>query len=181
MLTKSLMACAALLMLGASASAAPIYTYVGSWYVDDGPHWAAQDNGGNFTTPVLSGIEAAALIFGGTPSQYVVSTVSDQVADINFSAWMDGWADNFTYGLSGTPAPQALHIDIDNDGLYATPFATGAAYSAYVSDHGLHLQNFAFRVSNVGDPTPEPATFALLAIGAGGVAVSRFRRRKTAA
>lgn len=168
------MSLALLLFFLSSIASAATYTYVGSWFVDDGPLWSDKDNAGNYTTPVLSGQEAAALIFGGNASDYVISTVSDQVADINFSAWMDGWDDDYTYGYSGNPAPHDLHIDVDGDGLYAIPFGTGNAYSAYVSDHSLHLQNFAFRVSAV----PIPA--AVWLFGSGLLGLIGFSRRKMA-
>jgi hypothetical protein len=150
------------------------YVYVGSWYVDNGPYWAATDANGNYTTPVYSGVEAAAFLFGGSPSQYVTSTVSSNPADINFSAWMDGWADSYTYGTSGNPAPDTLHVDINNDGLYALPFQQDAAFSAYVSDHGLNLENFAFREVN---STPEPSTMLLLASGLAGIGFLRRKKR----
>jgi hypothetical protein len=147
------------------------YTFVGSWYVDDGPGWSNMDNNSNYTTPVLSGQEAAAFIFGGSPEDYVISTVSDKEQDINFKAWMDGWADSNTYAYSGNPAPQDLHIDIDGDGLYAIPGGYQNAYSAYIMDHGVHLKNFAFKVDSV----PEPAT--ILLIGSGIIGLAGFRRK----
>jgi hypothetical protein len=157
----------ALAAVSMTASATPVYEYVGSWFVDDGP--SINDQNARQTLPVLSGIEAAAYIFGGNAEDYVTSTVSDQVADINFSAWMDGWADPFTYGLLGNPAAQDLHIDINNDGLYLLPFGRGYAYSAYVSDHAVHLQNFAFRLTSV----PEPTSLVLLTLGIIGLGFSR--------
>lgn len=166
--------CALLLLALSPLASASTYSYVGSWYVDDGPWWSDTDAGGNYTTPVLSGQEAAALLFGGNPEDYVISTVSNLVADINFSAWMDGWADQITYGDSGNPAPQGLHVDVDGDGLYATPFGYQNAYSAYVDDHGLHLENFAFRVSSV----PLPA--AVWLFGSVLLGLIGFSRRKMA-
>lgn len=176
---KKILFVAVLSALSSAVNAAPIYEYVGSWFVDDGPYWAEQDVGGNYTTPVFSGVEAAAFIFGGNPEDYAISTISNQIADINFSAWMDGWGDPNTYGLSGTPAAQDLHIDLNGDGLYATDFGFGQAYSAYVSDHSLHLENFAFRI--IGDDSnsvPEPAAIALFGLGLAGLGYSR--RKKTA-
>ena len=160
------------------AAHAASYVFVGSWFVDQGPSWSAVDQNGNFTTPVYSGLEAAAFLFGGSPTDYAISTVSSQVSDINFKAWMDGWADSFTYGTSGTPAPQNLHIDINNDGLYATPFALGAAYSALVMDHSLHLQNFAFRAFDVAQ-TPLPAALPLFGTGLGLMSLVGWWRKKS--
>jgi len=176
MKTLSKIILAGSLSLFATLSNAATYEFVGSWFVDDGPWWSEQDVGGNYTTPVFSGVEAAAFIFGGNASDYAISTVSDQVADINFSAWMDGWGDANTYGNSGIPAAHDLHIDTDGDGLYAIPSGFGNAYSAYVDDHGLHLENFAFKVSAV----PEPSTYALMLGGLGLVGFMAARRRKQA-
>lgn len=153
------------------------YTYVGSWFVDDGPDWAAMSNN-LYTTPVYSGREAAAFLFGGSPNDYVISTVSNSALDINFKAWMDGWADSETYAYSGNAAPDDLHIDIDNDGLYAIPEGTGNAYSAYVRDHGVHLQNYAFRVNSDPSAVPEPSTYGLIGAAAlAGLVLIRRRRR----
>ncbi len=44
--------------------AASTYEFVGSWHVGDGPQWSATDP----LTPVYSGQEAAAFLFGGNPS-----------------------------------------------------------------------------------------------------------------
>ncbi|RJG04888.1 PEP-CTERM sorting domain-containing protein [Noviherbaspirillum cavernae] len=161
-----------LISMASSAMAAPTYTYVGSWFVDEGDSWSATNGLGQYITPVLSGVEAAAYIFGGSASDYAISTVSSNVADINFKAWMDGWGDSNTYGWNGTPAAQDLHIDVGGDGLYASPGGAGSAYSAYVNDHGLHLQNFAFRVTNSND-VPEPGSVALLAAALAALAFAR--------
>ena len=164
--------------LTAGSAFAITYQYVGSWFVDDGPLWNTRANG-VYTTPVLSGVEAAAYIFGGDAASYVTSTVSSSVDDINFSAWMDGWADNRTYGLSGNPAAMDLHIDVDGDGLYAIPSGFGNAYSAYVSDHSVHLENYAFLIINDDvAPVPEPSTIILLGSGLLGLGLYGRKRNK---
>ena len=113
------------------------YVFAGSWQVDDGPDWGTNP-------PTYTGQEAAALLFGGSPSDYRISTVSDQVVDINDSAWLDGWGDNTTYGTSGNPAPHDFKVD-DAPAGYELPGGNGSSYSAYVDDHGLALTNYAFR------------------------------------
>ena len=40
---------------------------------------------------MLSGQEAAALLFGGVASDYVISTVDTNSLNINFMAHVDGW------------------------------------------------------------------------------------------
>jgi len=143
------------------ANAGIIYQYVGSWYVDDGPSWTSNPD-------VYTGQEAAAFLFGGVASDYAISTVSDQIADINFKTWLDGWGDANTYGTSGNPADHDFKVDIDGLG-YNSPGNQGNSYSAFVSDHGLHLQNFAFSVTVTPDQIPEPSTFLVFALGLIGI------------
>ncbi|MBC6982150.1 autotransporter-associated beta strand repeat-containing protein [Caulobacter sp. 17J80-11] len=112
-------------------------SFVGSWRVSDGPSW--EEN-----PAVLSGQEAAALLFGGQGADYSISTVSDDPNQIDYRAWMDGWGDSqYLYA----PAPQNLHVDQDGEG-YNDPGGEGSAYSAYVLDHqqaGEGPVNYAFR------------------------------------
>jgi len=161
-------AAAALAISAVSAADATTYTYVGSWFVDQGVWWT--DN-----PPVYSGQEAAAFLFGGSASHYAISTEGVDPSMINFKAFYDGWADPYTCGYNG-PCAQNMHVDVDNDG-YESPFATDAAFSALVSDHGLHLQNFAF----IATPAPEPASWAMMLGGFGLIGgAMRMRRRNVA-
>jgi len=172
---KKLAAASAVAALALASQAAHAgYTFVGSWFVDSGPAWYAQDANGAYTTPILSGREAAAAIYGGNASDYVVSTKGRDANLIDFKAWMDGWGDSFTYGTSGVAAADTLHIDTDGDNIYAISGGYQSAYSAWVSDHGLHLENFAFRVDPV--TVPEPASLALAGLALAGLAAARRKR-----
>lgn len=160
------------LAVPAFEASAATYSYVGSWAVNDGPNWISNPQ-------VYSGQEAAALLFGGSAADYVISTVSNLVADINFSAWLDGWGDDFTYAFSGNPAAQGYSLDITGLGYDGCSIAgTGcffSAYSAYVSDHGVNLTNYAFKVDAVA-PVPVPAAGLLLIGAIGGLGFVARRR-----
>lgn len=179
---RTALALAALLSVPAiEATASVTYTYVGSWDVSDGPIW--------FSNPVVyTGQEAAAFIFGGNAADYVISTVSSNVGDINFSTWLDGWGDEFTYGLNGNPAPQNYSLDLTGlgyngcgggqaiaQGGFRLDDCNGSAYSAYVRDHFQQGQfiNYAFTVAAV----PVPAGGLLLITALGGLGFA-FRRRR---
>lgn len=107
------------------------FTYVGSWTVYDGENWT--------TSPTsLSGQEAAAAIFGGKASDYVTSTASSNVEDINYMVWGD------TYGVGQTgPVAQDYTSDSDGDGLYDSY----GDFSAYVRDNFVTETNYAFLYS----------------------------------
>jgi hypothetical protein len=163
--------------LGAAAAANAGVTFVGSWEVDQGPEWSGSPPNGPLA---YTGQEAAALLFGGSASDYVISTVDNLVADINDEAW---------YSVIGVGGGSQFAQDYSNKylGQYYGPTYTfnccGAAYqninaaSSYVNDNatGSDFTNFAFRVD--GGAVPEPASWALM-IGGFGLAGAALRRRR---
>jgi hypothetical protein len=156
----------------AGAAGATSYVYVGSWAVADGPLWTTNPT-------VLSGQQTAALLFGGTASEYAISTVDSNPLNINFMAHEDGWGDT-TY-LSGAVS-QSYSLSSIGGGYNNYP-----SFSAYVFDHacgvyycdgggGESAINYAFVA------VPEPATWAMMLVGVGGLgAAMRSQRRKQAA
>ncbi len=100
--------------------------YMGSWKVSDGPNY--------FTAPpTYSGVAAAAFLFGGNASNYMISTVSDQVADINHKAWVD------VYGLPTEEVADDYFVDTEGPG-----YDTVGDTSAYIKDHSSNQINYAF-------------------------------------
>ena len=172
--------------IAATASDAATYVFVGSWNLGEGPEWT--DN-----PAVYSGQQAAAYLFDGTAADYVISTAGMDVALINFSTWLDGWADEFTYGLNDTPAAQDFSLDATGLGYNGCEVAlTGcsqSAYSALVRDHfdntgayipdpdATPLTNYAFRVATVSATVPVPAAGALLLLALGAMAAAGRARR----
>jgi hypothetical protein len=162
----------ALLSLMLTTSAQAGYVFAGSWEVSAGPFWGDHPQ-------AHSGQDAAALLFGGSPSNYVISTAGMDISLINFSAW---------YSVLGAGGPNNGGFLFAQDylspnssqccGLYYSGTAfrfddpTEAA-SAYVEDNAAEGNvNYAFRVTSV----PEPASIALF--GSGLIALGAVRRRR---
>lgn len=171
--------CSAAAIAGSADAAS--YVYVGSWNVADGPLWSGAPGIG--TQPPMSGVETAAYLFGGSAADYAISTVSTNVGDINFSAWVDGYGDTEflknPYGNPGTPVAQNFV------GIFGSSYADGPGnYSAYVFDHacgayycddgsGEISTNYAFRIGGV----PEPVSWAMMVGGFGAIGAGLRRRR----
>jgi len=85
---KAVIAAMALILaaLWASQAAAQQYQFIGSFAVEDGPNWTTNP-------PVYSGQEAAALLFGGSPGDYRISTNSNTTdpTTITDTAWYSTW------------------------------------------------------------------------------------------
>lgn len=165
-----------LALMGGIIPASADLIFVGSWEVDQGPFWTTQP-------PAYTGQEAAALLFGGTPGEYAISTVDSNPADVNFEAW---------YSVLGYGGPHDGGIAFAEN--YVAPgsdqapgyYYSGGGYtfgdvneaaSAYVSDNaGPGNINYAFI-----NAVPEPTTLALVGTClAGAVAWGRRRKLKTA-
>ena len=163
----------------AGAAGATTYTYVGSWNVQDGPDWT--------TGPIAySGQDAAALLFGGTASEYAISTQGSNAGLIDFMAIYSVFsccqatlAQDYHYNNTD-PGGNNFSGGLYFDGNFSYPYtgALSSPASAFVSDNAEGT-NYAFRISGV----PEPTTWALMLMGFGltGVLLRSDRRRVVAA
>lgn len=157
-------------LLGASALAAAAPIFAGQWDLYSGPYW--EDNP---APAILSGQQAAALLFGGSASDYVISTAGKNIADINYSAWYD------QLGIPDgqTQFAQDYRFDSNGNGLYDASFDV----SAMVMDHPYTgagpypYVNYAFRLEKNGAEVPEPFSVGLMGAGLLGLAMVRRRRR----
>jgi hypothetical protein len=180
---KLLLATAVTACLACSpARAGIVYTFVGSWQVDQSPfNWALFPN-----IPAYTGQEAAALLFGGNASSYAISTTGNDPAQINFDAWYTAWGGNATYYNFPGIAPIQ---EVDGAGLLLPDYyktdqyyilgnaATPDGVSALGADwaQGPTFTNYAFLISEV----PEPAPITLLGAGLLGL-LFLMRRREPA-
>lgn len=168
---KFLLATAAACTMASAANASTVF--VGSWdvYSAGAPSWSDPAFGANGPL-AYTAQEAAALLFGGVASDYVISTVDASVGTINNSAWYD------QIGIGGGIFAQ----DYFNKylGQYYGPSnnSISGAASAYVRDNlaGAQAINYAFRITNAA--VPEPATWAMLVLGFGVMGGAMRSRRK---
>lgn len=143
---------AAVAMAGPMAANALVF--VGSWTVDQGPSWR--------TVPAAyTGQQAAALLFGGSPSDYAISTVDSNPANVDYQSWVSVWNAIRFPDCPGFPCGRIVphNLVTSTGGFYQR---TGDE-SAYVNDFavGPAFRNYAFRVSAV----PAPAAVALFGLG----------------
>lgn len=162
----------AVLFVGLSFAQAATYTFVGQWSVYNAaaPEW--NDSAFDSTKGPLAytAQEAAALLFGGSASDYVISTVDNNPLNVDFKAW---------YAVIGYTEGVKFAQDYSNkfNGAYYgpndsfTPNNINNSASAFVRDYLIAGNNYAFRVV----PVPEPETYGLMMAGLGLV---WLRRRK---
>jgi hypothetical protein len=163
---------ASLVSVGISTQAHAGYQYAGNWEVNSGPSWGNQPL-------AYTGQQAAALLFGGSAGDYVISTIGADTSLINFLSW---------YSILGFSGPNNGGIALAQDyvslsstqapGYYYSgnsySFDGSDAASAYVADNaGRGNVNYAFRIVN---DVPEPGTLFLLGLGLTGALIMRRRK-----
>ena len=162
-----LICAAAVMTISAAAANAATYVYVGSWAVDSGPNWTSFPD-------AYTGQEAAALLFGGSAADYVISTLGSDVGSIDNLSWVSTWGGACAGQFPcGTKVGESFKVS--TGGGYLSAGDT----SAYVTDWavGSEYTNYAFKISDAGGAVPEPATWAMLITGFGLVGAAARRRR----
>jgi hypothetical protein len=140
------------------------YTYVGYYIGYDGPSWWNNP-------PCYTGQEAAALLFGGQPSDYAISTNPNTTdpGTITFTARCCAW------GVGLGEYPQDYKYDAPPPG-YTEPYGFSMAVSAYVQDWPGESTNYVWRITG---PEPVPVSNWALLVGIGLIltfTVIRFRK-----
>lgn len=160
---------AAVVLATAGAADAATYTYVGSWdvYNDATEVWQQPPTG----PLAYTGQEAAAKLFGGTATKYVISTNGANVSDINFMSWYD------VIGFGKSLFSQSYnnkYLGQFYGPTYGYSFDGTGSASALIIDnlYGQGAVNFAFAVAAV----PVPAAGWLMVMAIGGLAAMRRRK-----
>jgi hypothetical protein len=154
------------ILFGAIGMASAVPTFMGSWLVEEGPSWPQLPE-------TYTGQEAAALLFGGSPGDYFISTIDSDPAHINHMAWVSTWGGacggNFPCGTQ-----VAENFEASTGGLYLNFGDT----SAYVEDwaRGSEFRNYAFVAG--AEAVPEPGTWALMSTGLLGLLGYGWRKRQ---
>ncbi len=157
------------------------YSFVGSWqpYDRSAPLW---NDGGGYGPFAYTAQEAAALLFGGSPSDYLISTAGADPALINHRAWYD------VVGFGGTELVEDYFNKylgqfygpvVEYDYLGSGDFPSSAA-SAFVRNNYVFGVNYAFRATTVS-VVPMPEALPLLLTAIGGMAGMRRLRKRNAA
>lgn len=156
---------ATILVAAPACNAAPVF--VGSYQVDGGIHEGdpgADADPYRWTNNPLcyTPQEAAALLFGGNASDYLISVdPSLDPSTITHTGWEDGWAE--------TPTVFAENFKLQTGTGYNNPGGFGTSWSAYVLDHNADEVNYVWKVNSDDQPgapvVPEPNSLALLGMG----------------
>jgi hypothetical protein len=143
------------------------YTYVGHFNCFSGVYWVNNP-------PCYTGQEAAALLFGGNPEDYVTSTNPSETdpSTITFTCWCCG------YATGPVIKPQDFKVDLPPAG-YADPGGDDSAISAYVSDFPVSGDTYVWKVSKSVPVSKWAIVLGFSLIGLF-VAVRFYRRRKLA-